>query len=104
MAALYPNMKVVPSSNADLLTKLAKGECDAAVAVKDSFAIHKRLKSYNEDCSMHKPGDPIYPASAGWAVNADAGIKCTAIIRDAIDIYVSGGGCVRLLLQARVWV
>ena len=88
MADLYPNMKVVPSSNANLLTKLGEGECDAAVAVKDSFAIQKRLKKYNEDCNLHKTGDTIYPASAGWAVASDSGIKCTSIIRDAIDIFM----------------
>ena len=88
MADLYPNMKVVPSSSSNLLTKLAEGECDAAVAVKDSFAIQKRLKKYNEDCTMYKTGDVIYPASAGWAVASDSGVKCTSIIRDAIDIYM----------------
>ena len=88
MKDLYPNMKVVPSSSSNLLTKLAEGECDAAVVVQDSFAIQKRLKKYNEDCNMHKTGDMIYPASAGWAVASDSGIKCTSIIRDAIDIYM----------------
>jgi hypothetical protein len=88
MKDLYPNMKVVPSSSSNLLTKLAEGECDAAVVVQDSFAIQKRLKKYNEDCNMHKTGDMIYPASAGWAVASDSGIKCTSIIREAIDIFM----------------
>ena len=88
MKDLYPNMKVVPSSSSNLLTKLADGECDAAVVVQDSFAIQKRLKKYNEDCTMYKTGDVIYPASAGWAVASDSGIKCTSIIRYAIDIYM----------------
>jgi len=88
MKGLYPNMKVVAGTNGNLIKKLNAGECDAAVMVKDSFAVQARLKDYNEDCDKAKTGDTIYPGSAGFAVNADAGIKCTGIIRETLDIYM----------------
>jgi hypothetical protein len=88
MKGLYPNMKVVAGTNGNLIKKLDAGECDAAVMVKDSFAVQARLKDYNEDCDKAKTGDTIYPGSAGFAVNADAGIKCTGIIRETLDIYM----------------
>ena len=88
LKAMYPNMKKVSGTNGNLITKLNAGECDAAVMVSDSFRIQQRLKSYNLNCDKYKTGDVIYPASAGWAVNSDSGVKCTGIIRDTIDIYM----------------
>jgi hypothetical protein len=67
MASLFAMLNVVPTSGSDLLVKLRRGECEAAVDYYDSFRIYEGQNAVNPCCDLLKRGEVIYPSPAGWA-------------------------------------
>jgi len=67
MASLFAMLNVVPTSGSDLLLKLRRGECEAAVDYYDSFRIYEGQNARNPCCDLLKRGEVIYPSPAGWA-------------------------------------
>ena len=55
--------------------------CDAVAQFRTDWQAQQGQNSYNPCCDMFQRGHVIHASSAGWAVNADSGVKCTSIIR-----------------------
>ena len=54
------------------------GECEGVVMFADAWLIQQGQSTHNPCCDMHRLGEGIYSSSAGWAISADAGVRCTS--------------------------
>lgn len=87
--SLYPGLQIIDANNGNMVTKMVDGECDGVIHGADDWATQSRTKKYNANCTNAKVGDTIFVVDAGWAVSADFGIKCTSLIREVMNIYLT---------------
>eukprot|EP00980_Cylindrotheca_fusiformis_P021846 scaffold8682_cov122-Cylindrotheca_fusiformis.AAC.3 len=69
---------------------LNSGECAFAVEAVQGWKEFRNKRSLNPRCSLEWVGDDrkISSNGAGFVAKADAGFKCTGLVRDVIDVYM----------------
>ncbi len=82
-------------SEADAYIGLLNGECDYAISSVSGWAISQNDQNTNTDCSLDRIGRVYKTAQAGFAMQSDAGVHCTSLIREVfhhhmLDMYDIG--------------
>eukprot|EP00980_Cylindrotheca_fusiformis_P017065 scaffold5234_cov131-Cylindrotheca_fusiformis.AAC.12 len=88
---VYPSAIRRPKSTIEeVYDGLNDGECAFAVEVTQSWLGYKNKRQFNPTCNLEWIGDgrTISPSSAGFATKADAGFKCTGLVRDVINLHM----------------
>lgn len=88
---VYPTAVRKPKSTIEgMYQGLNDGECAFAVEVTQSWLGYENKREFNPRCNLKWIGDgrTIIPNSAGFATKADAGFKCTGLVRDVINFHM----------------
>ena len=68
---------------------LQVGECDLAAEVVASWEELNSVRKYNPTCNLERVSATVFPNKAGFATKADAGNRCSGLIRDVINLHMS---------------
>ena len=86
----FPKAIRVPKlSEVEAYDGLHKGECGLVAAYKANWLGYQRERRYNPDCDLEWAGRTVEVIQSGFAVKADAGHKCTSLIRDVFNLHLS---------------
>ncbi|KAL3942941.1 MAG: hypothetical protein SGBAC_002969 [Bacillariaceae sp.] len=74
----------------DVYNALNNNECFFAVDTVQGWLEHKSKRVYNPACKLEWVGGDrkVAAIGAGFVAKADAGFKCTSLIRDVVDYYM----------------
>ncbi|CAJ1947337.1 unnamed protein product [Cylindrotheca closterium] len=74
----------------DVYSALDSNECFFAVDTVQGWLEHKSKREYNPACKLQWVGGDrkVSTNGAGFVAKADAGVKCTSLIRDVLDYYL----------------
>ena len=87
----YPSIvRLAKDSQGEMYEALNRGECELAVESKQSWLGYKNIKEYNPNCDLEWVGKGriIESSLAGFVTSSDAGIKCTSIVRDVLNLLM----------------
>ncbi|CAJ1947335.1 unnamed protein product [Cylindrotheca closterium] len=87
----YPSARRQPTATLeDMYKGVNSGQCAFAVDVVQSWLANKDKRKYNPNCDLEWVGDGriVTPNAAGFATKADAGFKCTGLVRDVINFHM----------------
>jgi Ligand-gated ion channel len=86
----YKNAIRVPkSSELEAYQALQTGECGLVAGYLDNWLTFQGNKQYNPTCQLQWIGRTVETIKSGFAVKADAGYKCTSLIRDVINLHLT---------------
>jgi hypothetical protein len=86
----YKNAIRVPkSSELEAYQALQTGECGLVAGYLDNWLTFQGKKQYNPTCNLQWIGRTVETIKSGFAVKADAGFKCTSLIRDVINLHLT---------------
>mmetsp|Transcript_33890 Transcript_33890/g.82185 ORF Transcript_33890/g.82185 Transcript_33890/m.82185 type:complete len:640 (-) Transcript_33890:133-2052(-) len=74
----------------DVYDALDDNDCLFAVDTAQGWLEHKSKRRYNPSCKLEWVGGDrkVSTNGAGFVAKADSGLKCTSLIRDAMDYYL----------------
>ncbi|KAL3942940.1 MAG: hypothetical protein SGBAC_002968 [Bacillariaceae sp.] len=74
------------------------GQCAFAADVVQSWLSNKNKQKYNRNCDLGRVNDGrvVTANAAGFATKADAGFKCTGLIRDVLSFHLE------LMIEAEI--
>jgi len=72
----------------DMYKAVNEGSCDLLIGTQQEWVIFEKSDK-NPDCNLASVGDPIVARSAGFATKVDPGYKCTGLIHDIFNFYLS---------------
>ena len=88
---IYPNANFAEIDSADdddVLIALQEDKCDYAVVGITSWESGRRKKSVNENCNLERIGRTFEELDASFATRSDAGVLCTSLVRDVLNIHL----------------
>ena len=88
---LYPNAKfaeIETTDDEDVLIALNEDKCDFAVVGISAWELSKRKESVNKDCNLERIGRTFKEVGASYATRSDAGVLCTSLVRDVLNIHL----------------
>lgn len=88
---MYPNAKFAEIDSADdddVLIALQEDNCDYAVVGQTAWESGRRKKSVNKDCNLERIGRTFQELDASFATRSDAGVLCTSLVRDVLNIHL----------------
>lgn len=88
---LYPNAKFAEIDTADdddVLIALQDDKCDYAVVGLTAWESARRKESVNKDCNLQRIGRTFQELDASFALRSDAGVLCTSLVRDVLNIHL----------------
>ncbi|CAB9526098.1 receptor subunit 1 [Seminavis robusta] len=85
----YPKAILVPKvDEISMFEALRNGECELAVTFAGSWLLHQVNEEVNPDCDLEWVGDKVKTVKSGWAVIADAGNKCSSLVRQVVNLHL----------------
>ncbi|CAB9518622.1 receptor ionotropic, delta-2 [Seminavis robusta] len=85
----YPKaLREARESHLAAFDALRNGECELLVAGFDEWHSVQLMEAFNPDCDLEWVGDIIKKSHAGFAVIADAGDKCSSLVRDVVNLHL----------------
>jgi len=90
LEANYASVKRRPKKNLlDVYDALNSGECEFAADTTQGWLENENKREFNPNCELEWVGDrKIATIGAGFSSKVDVGVKCTSLLRDAIDYYM----------------
>ena len=86
----FPKAIRIPKlSEIEAYDSLHAGECGLVAAYKANWLGYERDRRYNPTCDLEWVGRTVEDIQSGFAVKADAGYKCTSLIRDVINLHLN---------------
>lgn len=79
---------VKKANDEESLLALGKGECDYAVMPLSNFESSRIKKDINGDCNLKRIGQTFQVEEAGYATYSDAGVLCTSMVRDVLNVHM----------------
>ena len=84
----YRQAKRIPlKSELETYQKLHDGQCELTLAYYQNWLGFESQKAYNPDCDLEWVGRTVKTIQSGFANSADAGIKCTSLVGNVLNIY-----------------
>ncbi|CAB9522707.1 receptor subunit 1 [Seminavis robusta] len=68
---------------------LKRGECGLVAGYRDNWLGFEHNTKYNPDCDLNWVGRTVEIIKSGFAVKADAGYKCSSLIREVLNIHMT---------------
>jgi hypothetical protein len=68
---------------------LRRGECGLVASYHDNWLGYQQDSRYNPNCDLKWVGRTVETIKAGFAAKADAGHKCSSLIRDVVNLHLT---------------
>jgi len=87
--AQYPQgIFIGKETEQESLMAVKTGECDLCLMSLKSWEQYESDRDYNGDCDLAWVGRVVKFVEAGFAVKNDAGIKCTSLVHDVLNMHL----------------
>ncbi|CAB9526099.1 PBPe [Seminavis robusta] len=85
----FPKVHRVPRMDYKAcIQSVSNGECALGLIPLDSWLTYKVNDDYNPNCDLDWVGDMVKEIKAGFAVTADAGHKCSSLVRNVVNVHL----------------
>jgi hypothetical protein len=68
---------------------LRRGECGLVASYLDNWLGYQQDARYNPQCDLNWVGRTVETIKSGFAAKADAGYKCTSLVRDVVNLHLN---------------
>jgi len=86
----YPQgIFVMMESEAETILGVKRGDCDFALTSVRSWEQLEFDKSVNADCNLEWVGRVVKFVDAGFALQNDAGVKCTSLVQGVLNVHLA---------------
>ncbi|CAB9519121.1 receptor ionotropic, NMDA 1 [Seminavis robusta] len=85
----YPKAhRVTRVDDFEMFKSLRNGECELAATYSDVWHEAQVIEEYNPHCDLEWVGGEIRSIKSGFAVIADAGDKCSSLVRHVVNLFL----------------
>lgn len=81
-------IRIPKDTELETFMALRRGECKLAISYKDNWLSFRGNQQYNPDCDLEWVGRDVDVIKSGFAIKADAGYRCTSLIRDVFNLHL----------------